>query len=533
MALIRRAMHDMFHLLFALLLMPATISHALSMTTPNDPAYENQPQHWNSSHAVTLNAVGSELIGAFSNANGLSFGTEAGGGITGSYTVPSTIGFLTTAMASNRGSDFVQATAAFAGTSASGTIGSSGISVSIGPYITTADLSANSSKYVQNWKLTGNTSGTTSSAQGTDLWFQGGNSLTVSGSSNSVVFSVGNYITTAMASNRGTDFVQATAAFAGTSASGTINSTGISVSIGPYLTTAMASNRGTDFVQATAAFAGTNASGTINSTGISVSVAKEATLSYWEHPGGGLVGTTLVTGGGSSALVFPFVLEDYLSASYIRMPASWNMVSTSFATSAVPWSTTFSQVNTLWAVLYTQGVGASSRSIQYSTSASAGWTWKVSATGANATNNWTVSHLITWPQEGANTANTTLNVASTLSTVNVDVSAAVTNFTGWRYLDIPFAQSLSPGNYWIAVMRSSTTAGGKGIDMPMSHIAVSQSNQAIGNLNAATNSSLQFQLGLGSWSTNTNGTTTSSIGLANISSMVNQPRLSFAFIRQA
>jgi fibronectin-binding autotransporter adhesin len=65
-----------------------------------------------------------------------------------------------------------------------------------GAYLTTADLSQNSSKYVQNWKLTGNTSGTTSSAQGTDLWFSGGNSITVSGSSNSIVFSVGNYITT-------------------------------------------------------------------------------------------------------------------------------------------------------------------------------------------------------------------------------------------------------------------------------------------------------------------------------------------------
>jgi len=50
------------------------------------------------------------------------------------------------------------------------------------------------------------------------------------------------FLTTAMASNRGSDFVQATAAFAGTSASGTINSTGISVSVGPYITTAMLSN---------------------------------------------------------------------------------------------------------------------------------------------------------------------------------------------------------------------------------------------------------------------------------------------------
>lgn len=72
----------------------------------------------------------------FSNSNGVSFGLN---GSTVTATVATN--YLTTAMASNRGSDFVQANAAFAGTSASGTIASNGISVSVGPYITTAMLS--------------------------------------------------------------------------------------------------------------------------------------------------------------------------------------------------------------------------------------------------------------------------------------------------------------------------------------------------------------------------------------------------------
>jgi len=111
--------------------MPATVRHALSMTTPDDPAYENQPQHWNQTHGITIDAVGSEVFGAFdnagnvkfglaagsisasagikfsagtlsqvrsdftfSNANGLSFGLETNGVVTGSYTVPSTAGLL-------------------------------------------------------------------------------------------------------------------------------------------------------------------------------------------------------------------------------------------------------------------------------------------------------------------------------------------------------------------------------------------------------------------------------------------------------
>lgn len=58
--------------------MPATVSHALSMTTPDNPAYENKPSNWNATHALTINATGSEISGAFSNANGVSFGLSAG-----------------------------------------------------------------------------------------------------------------------------------------------------------------------------------------------------------------------------------------------------------------------------------------------------------------------------------------------------------------------------------------------------------------------------------------------------------------------
>ena len=121
--------------------------------------------------------------------------------------------------------------------------------------------------------------GTNSTSTGTVV-FSNSNGVSFGMDTNGVVTgtvathyqSQGAYLTTAMASNRGTDFVQATAGFAGTNVSGTIASNGISVSVGNYLTTAMASNRGTDFVQATAAFAGTNASGTIASNGVSVSV---------------------------------------------------------------------------------------------------------------------------------------------------------------------------------------------------------------------------------------------------------------------
>src|SRR5437899_2072514 len=63
--------------------MPASIYHSLTATTPDDPAFEIRPiAHWNASHRLTLNAVGSEVSGAFGNGGGVSFGLSADGNIT-------------------------------------------------------------------------------------------------------------------------------------------------------------------------------------------------------------------------------------------------------------------------------------------------------------------------------------------------------------------------------------------------------------------------------------------------------------------
>lgn len=525
--------------------MPATIGHVLSATTPDDPVYEIRPSHWNSNHAVTLSVVGSEVIGAFSNSNGFSFGTEAGGGITGSYTVPTQSAFvlsdsngvswgtngstvtatvktdyqsagayLTTAMASNRGSDFVQAIAAFAGTNASGTINSTGISVS-----------------------------------------------------------VGNYITTAMASNRGSDFVQATAAFAGTSASGTINSTGISVSIGPYittarrstdaiglntaqtnvtwtvnssgvsidaggyLTTAMASNRGTDFVQATAAFAGTNASGTINSTGISISVAA---------PGGGgnpasyfdnleyIQGSTILSVQGSTSHIVPFMLPYDISISYLRLMVSANFPATSTIATTNAATGSCSIASTIFAVVYIQNTGASSQSLKSIASGSVGFTqrWSLSA-NATAGSQWTISKTLSFQNTTGATSFTTQSVAST-SNINLN-SGDMTVMTGMKAMEIPFATSLAASNYWMMIgISSSTATGGSGtltrLNMSISNIGVSQSGFALGHWGNNTNASVHIMPGLGSFTTNAIGTT-ASLGYSNISTSAGNNIFWFQFHR--
>lgn len=179
--------------------------------------------------------------------------------------------------------------------SASMTHNSSGLNLSLNhpAWLTTADLSANSSKYIQNWKLTGNTAGTTSSVQGTDLWLAGGNGVTISGSSNTLSFSVatnyqsqGAYLTTAALSGDTTKYVQAwelTGNTAGTTSSiqGTKiyleggnnitvsgNSNTVKFSVGNYLTTARAS---TDAIGLNTAK--TNVTWTVNSSGLSIDAA--------------------------------------------------------------------------------------------------------------------------------------------------------------------------------------------------------------------------------------------------------------------
>lgn len=65
--------------------MPASVFHVLTATTPDDPAYEINPSEWNSAHAVSLSLSGTDVVGAFSNANGISFGTNPSGYVTASH----------------------------------------------------------------------------------------------------------------------------------------------------------------------------------------------------------------------------------------------------------------------------------------------------------------------------------------------------------------------------------------------------------------------------------------------------------------
>jgi hypothetical protein len=86
--------------------MGITVSHASSLTNADNPLYAIKPSDWNSSHIFTLNAVGSEISGAFGNGGGVSFGLSADGKVTAAAPAgaPSPINFSAGTTSSNIGS---------------------------------------------------------------------------------------------------------------------------------------------------------------------------------------------------------------------------------------------------------------------------------------------------------------------------------------------------------------------------------------------------------------------------------------------
>lgn len=434
---------------------------------------------------------------------------------------------------------------------------------SAGAYLTTAALS-NHSHGNPTLALT-NLSGTTASAS---------NGLTLS-------LSAGNYLTTAMASNRGSDFVQATAAFAGTSASGTIASNGISVSIGPYITTAALSNHS----HGNPTLALTNISGTTASAsnGLTLSLSAgnyitTAALSDHSHgnptlaltnlsgttasasngltlslsaaaPGGGaaaqsfymwpdeIANSSAWQVSGSTSHVQPIYIPFPISISYIRLPLTLSCVGsmTSIATAAAV-TRGFTVSSTFNVGIYTQGTGASSRSLVQFASGSASWIQRATYQAAAVGSNWSSGHTISYPIEGGN-SNFTVSAATTLTNVSIN-STQLSNFTGLRHFGIPFATSLPAGAYWL--MYGSSTSGSSSGTANVSTLRILASNHVITQVNqifnlmgVASNSSDHFRQGLGSWTTNAIGGLPASIALANISTSASHPILHFQMIRQA
>lgn len=507
---------------------------------------------------TTATTAGTNIVGTLAT-NGISLGVPA---------------YLTTYVndltSGRAGTGFTSATTA--GTAIVGTLNTNGLSVGVPAYLTTAALSGDTSKYAGTGFTTATTAGTavvgTLNTNGISMGVPAylttspavtNSSWTVSDSATSVtvgrlMFSNANGVSFGLiTSNNGSQSVTASIAttYAGTGFTststaganivGTLNTSGLSLAVPAYLTTAMASGEGSNFVAATASFAGTNASGTIASNAISVSVAAPgggATLSWWQNYVLGAGFNWLGNSSSNSAIrVLPFVMPQAISASYIRLPITCSMVSTTASNTTANTSYTFNKSYSQAVVIYSNGTGASSLSLQYVTSGLASWVFQISITHGATGSQYTVAHNITYPSQGVY-SNFNTSYAVTSATLNISTDL-LTGFTGNKFLDIPFANSLSADNYWAGFGISTATASNAGPNLSSAGLSITGTVAQIGSplnwgqIGQATNSSNQLQLGLGIWTTNAAIMSTSSLALANISSEASGIMFHWQMIRQA
>lgn len=521
----------------------------------------------------------------FANSNGLTFGLSNNGKMTASHNGLTTarasndgIGlntaatqvtwtvnssgislnagaYLTTAMASNAGSNFAglgETTGTTAGTDLKMTVDSVGVNVSFPKWITTAAASDHSHGNPQ-LNLT-NLSGTTASnsagftlslsaaapgagggaaisaganSQNTGtVNFANSNGVTFGLSNNGTMTASHNGLTTARASNDGVGLN--TALTAGPLA-WTVNSGGISLNAGSAAGTSTG-------------FTGANISGSMtnNTAGIALSLSAAApgggagnTVSYYANARQ-FMNSQTVSALQSTSHLLPFVVDQNVSFDYIRLAMSGSVLaasSTAATTGNISYSAGHFRSNNF--VIYSQGAGANSLSLQYVTSAQA--TEAFLMTQSHAANSTQHSYTLnyTFPCSSG-TSGFTKNYSSSAASLNYHTSH-LTDLTGLKIRDFQFAGSLSPGRYWLAWGVSSTTSTARTADQSRQGIAftafgMSANTLAFGLLGSATNYSIQPFMAHGAFTT-AGGGTTSSLPMTRVTSTASHIQLFFQLMR--
>lgn len=237
----------------------------------------------------------------------------------------------------------------------------------------------------------------------------------------------------------------------------------------------------------------------------------------------------------STSGMIPFSLPNSLSVGFMRVPVLGGVVGASTTRVTVA-NSQFSggHSRTYNLVLYTRGNGANSDSLALYGSTSAGMTYSMNVSAATNSTEYSYSARYTFPCSSGTTG-FTKDYSSSAASVNIHTSH-VTDLTGNKVLEIPFATLLTPGQYFLGFGISSTTGFNLGFDVltrpaiAFTHYGVSQVNSGWGTLGADTNSSVNIQPGLGSF-TIPGGGTTASLELSRLSSNASQNVLYFQFMR--
>lgn len=236
-------------------------------------------------------------------------------------------------------------------------------------------------------------------------------------------------------------------------------------------------------------------------------------------------------------LVQPFILPYDISVSYIRVPIFFSFVSSTFGTTNNT-SFQYRQTQTYFANLYSMGVGASSKSLQYITQASISLIYQASATQGANSNQQTQAFAFTWYSEGQTTSQNTYSITNVGASNFSFGTGVLSSVSGLRMIDLALATSLQAGDYWIAFQRSSATAttnlaGVTNVSLNNQFGFASQPTILGFGQNSTDATIFQQQPGVGSWSATNQGGTTDSIGLSQIRSAVSFPRVPFQLIRFA
>lgn len=551
--------------------MPISVKHIYSNTVSDGTNISIvRPSDWNSAHALTLNLSGTDMIGGFSNLNGISFGTNPSSYITASY-----INDLTSGRAG-----VGETVGTIAGTDLAMTVDTNGVSMGYPKWITTYvnDLTSGRAGLATSFggtnlsgSMTLNTSGLTISMSAAAPGAGGGAAISANGTaaagSNSqntgtVVFANSNGISFGL-SNNGSMTASHNAATSdhshGNPTLALTNLSGTTASASNGLTISL--NNIDDHFKAYSLVgntAGTNVStittvGTLYlSGGANITLSGNSNTIVVSAAAGGAAGT--IQGGYSNldwctvtfaqayeqgtSWVEPFFLPANLSFDYIRLHMQGGILaaSTTAGTSASTFSCGYSKTHNF--AIYSKATGANSDTLQLVVSTNFAERYSQNmGQGAASAGGQVYSNRYTYPCSSGNLGFTN-DYSSTAASFNVN-SASATAYTGTKIVDFPFGTSLTPGQYWLmygastttAVQAAGTTIGLRNI-VTMRPLCQAQAALSYGTLGAATSNIYAPKMGLGSFTT-AGGGTTNSFHHTKITASAANPIMYFQLMRSA
>ena len=417
--------------------------------------------------------------------------------------------------------------AGYAGTNTSAnnaslTLNSNGLTISVA-----APGAANYSIGVSNL---GNTAGSTG-ITGTRIVFVGTNNISLSQATDANGATIS--INQTGGGGGGAMYANLSGNTAGnTTASGnTLNFSGINVTLS-------GTNNSQIAISAPATSSLVGAAGiSISSNGSTISVFNGYISSFENTPFQAVTTMALNMASVSQAAIFN--IPEPLSISYLRIPVSIAMNSTTIASSAASATGGAAIYSTFNAVVYSVGTGGNSLSLRSVASGSGGFTFSNSISIATNGTQYSISQGYSAQALGGGT---TLTTQTSASTSNYAFSTnSFSAFSAARFLDIPFTASLQGGPYWIVFGGSTSSAATTGVAglsamtncnaRYTNHYGVSQTNLAFGVM-GSTNLTSGGYFGAGSFST-VGGGTTNSIPLSAISTTAAHNRLYFQMLRFA